>query len=93
MVLDDPYLIPLADASYDLVYSGQTFEHAEFFWKTFAEMCRITKDGGLLIGAIAIYEGRKPSLGLVVVAACAGVGFWVAFVLLLGTEQPHGRFF
>jgi peptidoglycan hydrolase-like protein with peptidoglycan-binding domain len=47
----------------------------------------------LLIGAIAIYEGRKPSLGLVAVAACAGVGFWVAFVLLLGTEQPQGRFF
>lgn len=48
---------------------------------------------GLLIGAIAIYEGRKPSLGLVAVAACAGVGFWVAFVLLLGTEQPQSRFF
>jgi putative tricarboxylic transport membrane protein len=48
---------------------------------------------GLLIGAVAIYEGRKPSLGLVAVAACAGVGFWVVFVLLLGTEQPQGRFF
>ena len=49
VVLEDPYVIPLPDAAYDLVYSGQTFEHAEFFWKTFAEMCRITKDGGLLI--------------------------------------------
>lgn len=48
---------------------------------------------GLLIGAIAIYEGRKPSLGLFAVAACGGVGFWIAFVLLLGTEQPQGRFF
>jgi hypothetical protein len=47
----------------------------------------------LLIAAIAIYEGRKPSLGVFAVAACAGVGFWVAFVLLLGTEQPQGWFF
>lgn len=48
---------------------------------------------GLLIGAIAIYEGRKPSLGLLAVAVCAGVGFWISFVLLLGTEQPQGWFF
>ena len=33
VVLEDPYVIPLPDASYDLVYSGQTFEHAEFFGK------------------------------------------------------------
>jgi len=48
---------------------------------------------GLLIGAVAIYEGRKPSFGLFAVAVCAGVGFWFAFVLLLGTEQPQGLFF
>lgn len=47
----------------------------------------------LLIAAVAIYEGRKPSLGLLAVAACAGVGFWAVFVLLLGTEQPQGWFF
>jgi hypothetical protein len=47
----------------------------------------------LLIAAIAIYEGRRPSLGLLAVAACAGVGFWAVFVLLLGTEQPQGWFF
>ena len=49
VILEDPYSVPLPDDTYDLVYSGQTFEHAEFFWRTFAEMCRITKDGGLLI--------------------------------------------
>jgi putative tricarboxylic transport membrane protein len=47
----------------------------------------------LLIAAIAIYEGRKPSFGLVTVAACAGVGFWIFFVHLLGTAQPQGWFF
>jgi hypothetical protein len=47
----------------------------------------------VLIATIAIYEGRKPSLGLLTVAACAGVGFWAVFVLLLGTEQPQGWFF
>lgn len=48
---------------------------------------------GLLIAAVVLYEGGKPSLGLLAVAAGAGVGLWVLFVLLLGTEQPRGWFF
>jgi SAM-dependent methyltransferase len=52
IVLDDSYVIPLTDQTYDLVYSGQTFEHAEFFWKTFSEMCRITKKNGLIIAIV-----------------------------------------
>lgn len=49
VVLEDPYIFPLADNTFDLVYSGQTFEHAEFFWKTFSEMCRIAKPNALII--------------------------------------------
>jgi SAM-dependent methyltransferase len=49
VVLKDPYVFPLTDNTFDLVYSGQTFEHAEFFWKTFSEMCRIAKPNALII--------------------------------------------
>ena len=48
---------------------------------------------GLLIGAVVLYEGGKPSLGLLGVAAGAGVGLWIIFVYVLGTEQPQSWFF
>jgi SAM-dependent methyltransferase len=49
VVLTSPYEFPLPDDEYDIVFSGQTFEHAGHFWKTFSEMCRITKPDGLII--------------------------------------------
>ena len=48
IVLQDPYRIPLADASVDIVLSGQMLEHCEFFWLSFAEMMRVVKPDGLL---------------------------------------------
>lgn len=48
IVLEDPYRLPLADGSVDIVVSGQMFEHCEFFWLTFAEMMRVLKPGGYL---------------------------------------------
>lgn len=38
----------IADASFDVVISGQVLEHAEFFWITVAEMARVLKEGGYL---------------------------------------------
>ena len=49
VVLGTPYVFPLPDDEYDVVFSGQTFEHAGHFWKTFSEMCRVTKSDGLII--------------------------------------------
>ncbi len=46
IVLDDPYKLPLDDASVDLVLSGSMMEHCEFFWLAFAEMMRVVKPGG-----------------------------------------------
>jgi len=46
--MDDPYRIPLGDASVDLVVSGQMLEHCEFFWQTFREMMRVLKPDGYL---------------------------------------------
>jgi SAM-dependent methyltransferase len=48
IVLDDPYRLPLPDASADVVLSGQMLEHCEFFWLSFAEMLRVLKPDGYL---------------------------------------------
>lgn len=36
----------IEDNKYDLVISGQTFEHNPYFWITFAEIARVLKPGG-----------------------------------------------
>lgn len=48
IVLEDPYKYPFQSCSMDVVISGQTFEHCEFFWKSFEEMCRVLKLDGYL---------------------------------------------
>ena len=48
IVLHDPYHIPAPDRGLDLVISGQTFEHCEFFWLTFQEMIRVVKEDGFV---------------------------------------------
>jgi hypothetical protein len=45
----------ISDRTYDLVISGQTFEHISFFWMTFQEMVRITK----LRGKICVIAPSK----------------------------------
>ena len=40
---------PFADESFDVVLSGQTFEHTEFFWETFKEMVRVCRRDGVVI--------------------------------------------
>ena len=49
IVVKDPYdWSELANESFDLVVSGQAFEHIEFFWLTLEEIKRILKPGGFL---------------------------------------------
>lgn len=43
---------------FDVVISGQCFEHLEFPWVTFAEMCRVLKKGGLMC-LIAPYTCKR----------------------------------
>lgn len=47
IVLDDPYRLPFADASVDIVVSSSCFEHSEMFWLLFLEIMRILKEPGL----------------------------------------------
>ena len=63
VVLPDPYRWSnIASKSFDVVISGQTFEHIEFFWITMLEIRRILKPGGLvcLIAPSAGPEHRMP---------------------------------
>lgn len=44
-----PYYWPeLKDNTFDVVISGQAFEHIEFFWLTLQEMVRVLKPNGFL---------------------------------------------
>ncbi len=48
IVLEDPYRLPFADLSVDIVVCSSVFEHAEFFWEIFLEVIRVLKTDGLL---------------------------------------------
>jgi hypothetical protein len=48
VVLRDPYRWRELDSeSVDVLVSGQTFEHTEFFWETMLEIARVLKPAGL----------------------------------------------
>jgi SAM-dependent methyltransferase len=46
VVLTSPYRLPMSRNSFDVVISGQAFEHIDFFWLTWLEMVRVLKHGG-----------------------------------------------
>lgn len=48
LVLQDPYTLPLADASVDIVVSSSCLEHSEMFWVVFLEVMRVLAPHGLL---------------------------------------------
>lgn len=63
IVLKNPYDWDTVESdSFDLVISGQAFEHIEFFWKTMEEMTRVLKKDGLLciIAPNGFKEHRYP---------------------------------
>lgn len=47
VILDDPYKLPFADNSIDVVVSSSCFEHSEMFWLLFLEVIRILKPTGI----------------------------------------------
>ena len=63
IVLKNPYdWAEIETESFDVVISGQAFEHIEFFWITMAEMARVLKKDGLLciIAPNGFKEHRYP---------------------------------
>lgn len=49
IVVENPYdwQDEIEDETYDLVISGQAFEHIEFFWLTLEQVKRVLKPGGM----------------------------------------------
>lgn len=47
VILDDPYRLPFADGSVDIILSSSCFEHSEMFWIVFLEIIRVLKPKGL----------------------------------------------
>lgn len=40
--------MPIENESFDIILSTSCFEHDDFFWLTFLEMCRVLKKDGLI---------------------------------------------
>ncbi len=62
-VVNTPYHWPeFATDSFDLIISGQAFEHNEFFWLTMEEIARVLKPGGkvCIIAPNGFEEHRFP---------------------------------
>lgn len=62
IVAEDNYAWPIEDQTFDVVVSGQAFEHVEFVWKTMAEIERVLKPGGMccIIAPSTGLEHRYP---------------------------------
>lgn len=62
IVVGKPYSWSIKDNHYDIVISGQAFEHTEFFWLTIMEMTRVLKKDGLMciIAPCGFQEHRYP---------------------------------
>jgi len=57
LVVKDQYKwTELEDNTFDIVISGQTLEHIEFFWLVFAEMARVLKPGGFMCLIVPKYH-------------------------------------
>lgn len=46
VISDIYYWFEIEDNTYDIIISGQFFEHLEFFWLTMSEIKRVLKPGG-----------------------------------------------
>jgi SAM-dependent methyltransferase len=63
VVVDQPYRWrDLADGSFDVVVSGQAFEHFEYPWVSMLEVARVLRPGGLVCVIVPSggYEHRYP---------------------------------
>ena len=47
----------------------------------------------MLIAAVAVYEGMRPSWRMAAISIAGAVVFWVLFAVVLGVPQPEAIFF
>lgn len=70
VVLESSYILSFKSSSVDVLVSGQTIEHMDFFWVSWLEMVRVVAPGGLIFllallsrrlrGALARWVGVEP---------------------------------
>jgi SAM-dependent methyltransferase len=48
LVLADPYKLPFADKSFDIILTTSVFEHSDFFWLLFEEIVRVSSPDGFI---------------------------------------------
>ncbi len=60
VVVQNPYRWPeVSNNSYDVIISGQMFEHCPQFWKVAEEIQRVLKPGGLLCIIVPCWYGHE----------------------------------
>lgn len=65
IIVDDIYnWLEVENNSYDVIISGQFFEHLEFFWLTMTEIERVLKPGGYLCIIITSSDDSKHGDGM-----------------------------
>lgn len=91
-VIDDGiYRLPFDDATFDVVFSDQVFEHAQNFSETLAEMKRVMKPGGV---SLHIFPSRYRPLEVHVGVPLASViqsSTWLYLWAMLGVRNKHQK--
>ena len=62
--IDANDLSRFADGSFDAVLSNATLEHDPYFWRSLAEMRRVTRSGGLMVIGVPGYTKSSVAPGL-----------------------------
>ena len=86
IVFYDGINIPFEDASFDVVFSMQVFEHLPNIPATFSELARILKPGGAIVGSVSQLEQMHDystfnftPYGLKLASASAGLNLEVVY--------------
>jgi ubiquinone/menaquinone biosynthesis C-methylase UbiE len=87
----DPYRMPFADQSFDVVVSDQVFEHVDNYPEVLAEHRRILKSGGV---GLHFFPSRYRLVEPHVRVPCATIlqgRNWLLFWALVGIRKPSQR--
>lgn len=79
LVLDDPYVFPFPDGSFDMIVSTSCFEHDQMFWITFIEAARVLSDQGVLYinaPSTPLYHGYPMDNWRFMADAAAALELW-----------------
>jgi SAM-dependent methyltransferase len=85
--IEEPYRLPFADATFDLVVSNQVLEHVQDHDAVFAEIKRVLKPGALSLHLFPSRWAPKEVHTLVPLASVLQTGWWLAPWAWLGVRN------